>query len=100
MTAVTKKETRPQRRSKAEELIDARMPTDTKRIIEQAATLVGITVSDFVISHAYQAAQAVIRDRERWVLNRAQSRAFAEALLNPPEPNEALTRAAERYKAR
>lgn len=91
---------RPRRRSKAEERIDARMPRDTKRIIEQAASLVGVTVSDFVIAQAYQAAQTVIKERERWVLNRAQSQAFVEAILNPPEPGHALKRAAARYKAK
>ena len=100
MLATTETLDRPRRRTKAEERIDARMPRDTKRIIEQAATLVGVTVSDFVIAQAYQAAQTVIRERETWVLNRAQSQAFVEALLNPPEPSPALKRAAARFKAK
>ena len=33
-----------------------------------------------------------------WVLNRRQSRAFAEALLTPPEPNAVLREAAARYR--
>lgn len=37
--------------------------------------------------------------REPWRLNDTDSRRFVEILLNPPEPNEALLAAAERYKA-
>ena len=33
-----------------------------------------------------------------WKLNEADSKAFIDAMLNPPEPNEALTRASEIYK--
>lgn len=50
-------------------------------------------------SEAHQAAQATLRDRERWSLNCAQSRAFAEGLIPPPEPNEALKRAAAQFEA-
>lgn len=88
-----------QRRSKAEDRIDARLPAETKRVIEHAASLIGVTVSDFVINQAYNAAQTVIKDRERWVLDRAQSNAFVETLLNPPEPSEGLKQAAARFKA-
>lgn len=99
MLAVAEKAQRAQHRSKAEDRIDARLPTETKRVIEHAATLIGVTLSDFVISQAYRAAQMVIQERERWVLDRAQSQAFAETLLNPPEPSQALKQAVARFKA-
>lgn len=92
-------ETAPLPKSKAADRIDARLPTETKRIIEHAASLIGVTVSDFVISQSYKAAQAVIQERERWVLNRAQAQAFAETMTTPPEPNDALKQAAARFKA-
>jgi len=56
-------------------------------------------LSDFVVSKAYEAAQALVREHEGWVLNRRQSKAFVEALLNPPEPNEVLQAAATRYRS-
>lgn len=96
---LAREETKGRRGTKAEERIDARMPRDTKRIIEQAANLIGVTVSDFVINQAYQAAQTVIKDHDRWVLNRIQSEAFADSLLHPPEPNLALRQAAVRSKS-
>jgi len=38
-------------------------------------------------------------EHEAWKLSRRASEAFAEALLNPPAPSEALREAAARYKA-
>ena len=87
-------------RAKAEERIDARLPAETKQLIERAAGITGVTLSDFVISKAYEAAAAVVRDHDTWALNRRGSRAFVDALLQPPEPNEALRAAAGRYKAK
>jgi uncharacterized protein (DUF1778 family) len=80
--------------------IEARLPRETKIVIEHAAQLEGVSASDFVVTHAHEAARTVISEHERWRLDRLQSAAFVDALLNPPEPNEALRRAAERYKTR
>ena len=88
---------RQARRPKAEDRIDARLPSETKELIERAAVLSGVTLSDFVISRAYEAAVGVVRQHETWALNRRQSRAFVAALLSPPEPNDALRAAAARY---
>lgn len=88
------------RRPKAEDRIDARLPVETKQLIERAAVITGVTLSDFVVSKAYEAARTVVQEHDTWVLNRRQSKAFVEALLNPPEPNDALKRAAVHYKAR
>ena len=87
------------RRSKAEERIDARLPSETKQLIERAAVITGVTVSSFIVSRLYEAATSVVREHENWVLNRRDSKAFVDALLNPPEPNEALRNAAARYKS-
>lgn len=88
------------RSPKAEERIDARLPAETKQLIERAAGITGVTVSDFVISRAYEAATLVVQGYDTWTLNRRDSKAFVDALLNPPEPNEALKAAAARYKSR
>ena len=83
------------RRPKAEDRIDARLPSETKRLIERAAFITGVTLSDFVVSKAYEAATKIVHQHETWTLNRQQSKAFAAALSNPPEPNAALKAAAE-----
>ena len=88
------------RRPKAEDRIDARLPAETKQLIERAAVITGVTLSDFVISRAYEAAAAIVREHDTWVLSRRESKAFVEALLSPPAPNKALRAAAARYKTR
>ena len=90
---------RPPRRPKAEDRIDARLPAETKQLIERAAVIMGVTLSDFVISTAYNAARTVLHEHDTWTLNRRQSKAFVDALLNPPEPNAALQEAAKRYRS-
>jgi uncharacterized protein (DUF1778 family) len=87
-------------RAKAETRFDARLSAATKQLIERAALITGVTTSDFIISKAYEAAAAVVREHDTWTLNRLDSKAFVDALLTPPEPNEALKAAATRYKSR
>jgi uncharacterized protein (DUF1778 family) len=99
MPAITERRSRP-RRPKAEDRIDARLPAETKALIERAAVITGVTLSDFVITHAYEAARTVVTEHDAWVLSRRASRAFVEALLDPPAPNAALKAAAARYKSR
>ena len=41
---------------------------------------------------------AALRTDAEWTLSERDSAAFVDALLNPPEPNEALKAAADRYK--
>ena len=78
--------------------LEARITAEQKELIERAAAYQGRTVSDFVVSTVQEAATAVIREHEVLRLNGSQSRAFVEALLNPPEPNEALQQAADEYR--
>ncbi|MBW8749667.1 MAG: DUF1778 domain-containing protein [Acidobacteria bacterium] len=101
MSALAHKPTAPRAsRANKGDRIEARLSREAKTIIEHAASLEGVSASDFIVSHAQQAARQVISEHERWRLDRNQSEAFVHALLHPPEPNEALVRAAERYKAR
>ena len=60
----------------------------------------GHSVSDFVVHAVQQAARAVVQEHEPLRLNRRQSELFITALLDPPEPNEALRKAAEEYRRR
>jgi uncharacterized protein (DUF1778 family) len=47
-------------------------------------------VSEFITSHAFEAAQHIIRAQDTMTLSARDSRAFVEALLNPPAANERL----------
>ena len=84
---------RPQR-------LEARLPADAKAVIQHAADISGRSLSDFVVSSALKAAHETIREHEIIVLSVRDSLIFAEALLNPKGPNEALLAAADRYRER
>ena len=73
---------------------------DVKNTIERAAALEGITVSAFVVAKAYRMAlEATQRPAlTARTLNRRDSRAFIDALLNPDTPNDTLMAAARRLK--
>jgi uncharacterized protein (DUF1778 family) len=80
------------------ERFEARIPTAQKSILERAANLRGTSLSDFVMSSAQEAATRTIKDFEMLTLIDEARETFVNALLNPPEPNDALRAAADRYK--
>ena len=86
-------------KERATERLDLRLGRDTKELIEHAAAIEGISVSAFLLANAVAAARDVVEQNRRWQLSRRDSRAFIDALLDPPEPNEALKAAAARIKA-
>jgi uncharacterized protein (DUF1778 family) len=78
---------------------DTRLSKDKKLIIEKAARLGGYrTLSDFVLSTVYERAQMIIQKSETILASQMDSEIFFNALVNPPEPNEALVSAAKQYK--
>jgi uncharacterized protein (DUF1778 family) len=86
------------RRRPKQERLEARIPTAQKRILEQAAGLRGMTLTDFVIASAQVEAVKTIKDFEMLTLCDEAREVFMNALKNPPAPNEAMRLAAERYK--
>ena len=80
------------------ERLEARITREQKRIIARAAELRGTSVTEFVVVSAQQAASNTIKDYEMMSLHGEAREAFVNALLNPPAPNAAANRAAERYK--
>jgi len=89
----------PRRSSKLERL-EARITREQKQIITRAAELRGTSVTEFVIVSTQQAATNAIKDYEMMSLQGEARKAFVKALLNPPAPNAAARRAADRYKRR
>ena len=84
--------------SKDVERLEARISSAKKSVLKDAAFLRGITLTDFVVNSAYEAAQLVIKEYEQLRLAEADRDIFIQALLNPPKPNENLVKAANRYK--
>lgn len=75
------------------ERVQMRVDPAAKRLLERAAALANTTVSAFVVSNALEAADRLIRDRERLVVSEQDWNLFFDALVNPPEPNAVLRRA-------
>lgn len=70
--------------------INLRTTHETKTIIEQAAELMGTSLSAFMLSHAYEAAKRVINEQQFLTLSNRDRDAFVAALENSPKPNKAL----------
>jgi uncharacterized protein (DUF1778 family) len=69
---------------------DIRLTSDTKTLIQQAAGLMGMTVTAFVVNHSYEAAKRIIFEHNAIMLTAKGQRDLLEMLQNPPPPNEAL----------
>ncbi|RUW51645.1 MAG: DUF1778 domain-containing protein [Mesorhizobium sp.] len=78
--------------------IEARISPDMLSVVKRAAEIQGRSVSDFVVAAAQEAAQRTIEETAIIRLSIEDQRALVEAILNPPEPNEALRKAADAYK--
>jgi uncharacterized protein (DUF1778 family) len=92
--------TATEKQSAKKERFEARLTPEQKRHIEQAARIKGISLSDFVIGSAEEAAVRTIRDYEVLALNDRARAVFVHALLNPPKPSPRLVAAVKRYKTR
>lgn len=82
------------------ERIQLRLDSRSKKKLERAAAFSGNTVTDFVLSHALDAADRVLAEDEAITLSDEDWDAFFDALVNPPEPNENLKHAFQRYRER
>ncbi|PSB05275.1 DUF1778 domain-containing protein [Merismopedia glauca] len=88
-----------EKQSKSERL-EARLTFEQKELLQWAADLEGRSLTDFVVSHAQSAALRTIENRTIIKLDREDSIAFVESLLNPPdlEDDDPLARAIARYQ--
>ncbi len=78
--------------------LEARISPEIKSLLQKAADLEGLTLTDFVIASVQEAAIATIQKHQTLKLSLEDSEAFVDALLNPPLPNQALLAAAVRYQ--
>jgi uncharacterized protein (DUF1778 family) len=80
--------------------LEVRVSAAQKSLLQHAAALSGCTFSEFVVTSAQDAARRVIAEHESIQLSREEQQAFVQALLQPPEPNARLKRAAKAYVCR
>ncbi len=77
--------------------LEARIPTHIFDQMQRAARLRGMTLTAYLIATAGEDARRVIEDADIMRLTREDQVRFAQALLDPPPPNEKLLRAARRH---
>jgi len=81
--------------------LNVRLPSDLKQTIEQAATVLGQSITDFTVSTVVREAWHVIQDAQVTRLSNQDRDAFLGALESADaKPNNALKAAARRYKKR
>ena len=70
--------------------INLRTSQELKDLIERAASMMGATVSSFMLQSSADVARRVLAQQEVMTLSDRDRDAFLTALDNPPEPNQAL----------
>lgn len=80
------------------ERIEARIAPDALAVVKRAAELQGRSLSDFVVAAAQDAATKTIEEAQMIRLSVEDQRAFAAAIIDPPEPAPALLRAAKAHR--
>lgn len=84
--------------AKRSERLDARLSRKEKDLIETAAGLRGVSVTDFLRTTITDAAHRIIAESETLTLAERSRKMFFETLLNPPKPNAAAIAAARRLR--
>jgi uncharacterized protein (DUF1778 family) len=81
----------------ASERLEARVTARQKALFKEAATLQGVTLTDFVVRSLQQAALRTLEERHLIELSRNDQKAFVRALLHPAAPNARLRDAWSRH---
>ncbi len=81
--------------------LNFRLSNDLKKVIEEAATAMGQSVSDYAIATLVKNSQIVLQQSQTTVLSNRDRKTFM-AMLDDSDarPTRALTEAAKRYKKR
>jgi uncharacterized protein (DUF1778 family) len=78
--------------------LDVRLRPDNKALIEEAATLSGKTISEYVVSTLLQQSTEVLQRHRHIRLSDRDRDQFLALLDASNEPNAALTHAVRKYK--
>lgn len=73
--------------------LEARISRDLHQMLKRAAELQGRTMTDFVVTAVQDAARRAIEDAAVIRLSLADQQSLANALLSPPEQNQAMRKA-------
>ena len=76
----------------ATEVINVRIPTEQKAIIDNAAQLLGKSRTAFILDLAVRHAEEILAEKTHFQLSSEQWDAFTALLDDPVQPNPALDR--------
>lgn len=77
---------------------DTRIPLAQKEFFEYAASLGGFrTLTEFIIYSAKLQADEIVEKHTTILASKKDQEIFFNAIMNPPQPNESLKKAAARY---
>lgn len=78
--------------------LEARIPVEIYQMLKYAAAIYGCTLTDFIISAVRNEAEKAISQHNVVSLSMRDQLAFAEALIDPGEPTEAMRNAKRHYE--
>jgi len=84
--------------TRKDERLEARVSAEAKALCQEAASLEGRSLTDFIVSSAVESARRILRERALIELSQRDRNAFVGSLLNPPLPSQRLRKAARRYE--
>ncbi|HEX2136690.1 MAG TPA: DUF1778 domain-containing protein [Microvirga sp.] len=94
MTGTARRKRPPKDREYKTERLELRLAPSAKQVIQRAMSVTGLSAGDL----AYEGARRVLDEHERMVLTGADREVFLNAVLDPPEPAEALVAALRRHR--
>lgn len=99
--AAVRRQRRSQRSESArkDQRLEARIDAPQKALIERAASLKGMNVTQFVTLSSHEAAMKTIQEHETLTLRDEARDVFINAIANPPSPSEREKAAVARYKS-
>jgi len=75
------------------------LPKEQKEFFEYAANIGGFrSLTDFILQSVEERAKEIVKEHEKILLSKKDKEIFFDAILNSPEPNDALKEALKSYK--
>lgn len=78
--------------------IDLRISSEQKELLEKAASLKGLSLSAYMLSHCLEVAQNELAANQKLVLTDRDRDLFLSLMQNPPEPEETLVKAMKNFQ--
>lgn len=78
--------------------LEAKVNLDIYQLLKQAAAISGRTLTDFVVSVAYEEAKKTISEHQVLNLTLRDQALLMESLNNPLEPNQSMQNALDLYQ--